>query len=307
MFEEYPVVYKALCKTQRVLNSYSNVTVSVSGGSDSDIMLSLINELKHDITPVINYVYYDTGLEYEATKEHIKYLMDRYNINIIKYNAKIPIPTAVKMHGVPFLNKRISGYIARLQKHEFDWSTDSFDVLYKKYPKCKAALRWFTNEFGENSRYNIEYTKGLREFLIKNPPTFKISDMCCTCAKKKTAHSAMNELQSELSVQGLRKYEGGARNTINNCWNKNEGVFYPLLWFREADKNTVEKTLKVKHSRCYTEYGLKRTGCAGCPFNRGYKDEIKIIERYEPKLLAACNNIFGNSYLYTNHFQIERR
>ena len=49
------------------------MTVSVSGGSDSDIMIALLNELKHDIVPKINYVYFDTGLEYKATKEHINY------------------------------------------------------------------------------------------------------------------------------------------------------------------------------------------------------------------------------------------
>ena len=306
MFESYPIIYKALCKTQRVLNSYSNVTVTVSGGSDSDIMIALINEIKHDLTPTINYMYFDTGLEYAATKEHIEYLKDRYNINIIKYSAEIPIPTAVKIHGVPFISKRVSDYISRLQKYDFDWSTDNFETLYKKYPKCKAALRWFTNEFGDNSRFNIACNKGLREFLLKNPPHFKISDMCCTCAKKKTAHTAMVDIQSELSIQGLRKYEGGVRNLITNCWNKDDGVFYPLLWFREIDKNIVEKRLKVKHSKCYTEYGLKRTGCAGCPFNRDIKDELQIIEKYEPKLLAACNNIFGKSYLYTNHYHAER-
>lgn len=306
MFESYPIIYKALCKTQRVLNSYSNVTVAVSGGSDSDIMLALINEIKHDLTPTINYMYFDTGLEYAATKEHIKYLMDRYNINIIKYNAEIPIPTAVKIHGVPFISKRVSDYISRLQKYNFEWSADNFENLYKKYPKCKAALRWFTNEFGDNSRFNIAYNKGLREFLINNPPKFKISNMCCTCAKKKTAHTAMNDIQSELSIQGLRKYEGGVRNLITNCWNKDDGVFYPLLWFREIDKNIVEKRLKVKHSKCYTEYGLKRTGCAGCPFNRYIKDELQIIEKYEPKLLTACYNVFGNSYLYTNHYFCDR-
>lgn len=307
MFESYPIIYKAICKTQRVFNSYSDVTVSVSGGSDSDIMLALINEIKHDLTPNINYIYFDTGLEYKATKEHIEYLADKYNINIITYKADTPIPTAVKTYGVPFISKRISNYIARLQQHNFDWSTDDFATLYKKYPKCKAALRWFTNDFGENSRFNIQYTKGLREFLINNPPHFKISDMCCTCAKKKTAHAALKSLDTELSVQGLRKYEGGARNTLSSCWNKDEGVFYPLLWFRDIDKSIVEKRLNVQHSRCYTEYGLKRTGCAGCPFGRDFKHELQIIEQFEPKLLAACNSIFGNSYLYTNHFQIERR
>ena len=303
MFEEYPTVYRSMCKIERVLNSYHNVTVSVSGGSDSDIMIALLNELKHDIVPKINYVYFDTGLEYKATKEHINYLADRYNIDIDVFNAHTPIPTAVKTHGVPFISKRISGYIARLQKHNFTWSSDNFINLYTRFPKCKAALRWFCNEFGDNSRFNIQYTKGLREFLINNPPDFKISEQCCNCAKKKTAHLAYKKYDSELSIQGLRKYEGGARNVINNCWDKENATFYPLLWYKEEDKNIVEKYLKVQHSKCYTEYGLKRTGCAGCPFGQQYKEELEIIKHYEPKLYKACINIFGKSYEYTDLFK----
>lgn len=157
-----------MCKTQKVLNNYSSVAVSVSGGSDSDIMLAIINELKHDLTPTIHYLYYDTGLEYKATKEHIKYLSDRYKID-----------------------------------------TETFKA-------------------------------------------------------------------------------------------------HPLLWYTDLDKAIVEKLLNVKHSNCYSMYGLKRTGCAGCPFGQHYKDELNIIQQYEPKLYKACINVFGKSYDYTNKFMNER-
>lgn len=306
MFEEYPEVYRSICKMQYVLNRYRTVTMSISGGSDSDIMIALYNEIKNDICTDIHFVYFDTGLEYQATKDHIKYLQDRYKIDIETIKAYQPIPTACKNYGRPFLNKRVSGYIARLQKHNFTWSTDDFETLYKQYPNCKAALRWFTNSFGDDSRFNIQYTKGLREYLINNPPPFKISDMCCTCAKKKTSKIAYEKYDSELSVQGVRKYEGGARNTLNNCWNDKKGVYYPLLWFKESDKNIVENKLNVKHSKCYTDYGLKRTGCAGCPFGQHYNDELQIIQQHEPKLYNACLGVFGQVYEYTNKFQSER-
>ena len=306
MFEEYPIIYKSLCKTQRVLNSYSDVTVSISGGSDSDIMLSLIDLLKHDLAPTIHYMYFDTGLEYSATKEHIKYLSDRYKIDIETFKASTPIPTATKKHGLPFLSKRISNYIDRLQRHGFDWSSDDFNTLYKKYPNCKAALRWFTNEFGENSRYNIQYTKGLRKYILDNPPYFKISDMCCQCAKKDTAKLAYKKYDTELSIQGLRKAEGGARNSLNNCWNKEKSVFYPILWYRNDEKVIIEKSLGIKHSKCYSEYGLKRTGCVGCPFGQHYENELQIVKQYEPKLYKACMGVFGQSYEYTKKFNESR-
>lgn len=303
MFENNPVIYRAICKTQKVLNTYTDIAVSVSGGSDSDIMIALIDLIKSDLVPNIKYVFFDTGLEYTATKEHIAYLADRYKINIETYKAHTTIPSAIKNFGYPFLSKRHSEYIERLQRHGFEWSNDDFEILYKKYPNCKAALRWWTNEFGINSRYNIEYTKGLKEYMIKNPPLFMISPKCCNCAKKKTSNDYNKQNDIELEVIGVRKYEGGARSVLNNCWNKNKGVYYPLLWFTDSDKHEIETALNIKHSRCYTEYGLRRTGCAGCPFGQHYNDELEIIKTYEPKLYNACMSIFGKSYEYTNNFK----
>jgi hypothetical protein len=56
------------------------------------------------------------------------------------------------------------------------------------------------------------------------------------------------------------------------------------------------------HSACYSEYGLCRTGCAGCPFGKDFEKELEIIENYEPKLYKAVNKIFGESYAYTRGF-----
>ena len=59
----------------------------------------------------------------------------------------------------------------------------------------------------------------------------------------------------------------------------------------------------ITHSKCYTEYGLKRTGCAGCPFGRDFEQELDVIANYEPKLYKAVNNIFGDSYEYTRKYR----
>ena len=63
----------------------------------------------------------------------------------------------------------------------------------------------------------------------------------------------------------------------------------------------------IENSKCYTNYGLKRTGCAGCPFGRDFEKELEIIERYEPKLFKAVNNIFGDSYEYTRQYKEFRK
>ena len=69
--------------------------------------------------------------------------------------------------------------------------------------------------------------------------------------------------------------------------------FRPIWYLTNEDKREYEEIFGIVHSRCYTEYGLKRTGCVGCPFNRNVNAELEIIKRFEPKLYAACIKIFG--------------
>ena len=127
-------------------------------------------------------------------------------------------------------------------------------------------------------------------------------DGTLTDSKKKVSKEYMHKYDSELSIVGVRKYEGGARSVLNNCWNKNKAVYYPLLWYTDNDKHILENSLQIKHSKCYTEYGLHRTGCAGCPFGQHYNSELEIIKRFEPKLYNACMHIFEQAYTYRNGF-----
>lgn len=294
------VVDSSFEKTINVTHQFRNIMCCVSGGSDSDIVIDLLEKSGCSA----NYVYYDTGLEYDATKEHIKQLERKYQIQIKTLKPKIPIPLACKKYGLPFLSKEISDKINRLQRHNFKFEDKPFDELYKEYPKCKAALRWWCNDFGEKSRYNIEYTKGLKEFLISKPPTFRISDKCCNCAKKSIGKQYAKENDIDLTILGLRKYEGGARNRLKRCFiaENDKSYFYPIFWYKKLDKQYYESKYNIEHSKCYSVYGLERTGCAGCPFGKDYKNELEIMKRFEPKLYKAAINIFKDSYEYTDQF-----
>ena len=179
-----PIIGKALLTTYHKLNNcgYKKVLCSISGGSDSDIMLDIV--CKCDTNKIVDFVFFDTGLEYAASKEHIKFLEEKYNISIEVLRPKKPIPIVTKEYGEPFLSKMISEYIQRLQKHSFKWEDKSFDELIKEYPKCKSALKWWCNEKGEGSKFGIDRNKYLKEFMINNPPNFKITNKCCKYAKK---------------------------------------------------------------------------------------------------------------------------
>lgn len=54
---------------------YKNIFCSISGGADSDIVFDIC--YRCDTENKCRYVYFDTGLEYEATKKHIKYLEEK--------------------------------------------------------------------------------------------------------------------------------------------------------------------------------------------------------------------------------------
>ena len=127
-----PVIGKALLTTFHKLNyeGYKKVLCSISGGSDSDIVLDLIT--KCDNNKIVDYVFFDTGLEYQATKEHIKFLEEKYDINIEVIRPKIPIPLSCKQYGQPYLSKRVSEMISRLQRHNFKWENNALDFE----PKC---------------------------------------------------------------------------------------------------------------------------------------------------------------------------
>ena len=81
----------------------------------------------------------------------------------------------------------------------------------------------------------------------------------------------------------------------------NEENNYIVLKF--DNKVDYESAYGIVHSRCYTEYGLKRTGCVGCPYGRDFEHELGIIKKYEPKLYKAVINIFKDSYEYTRKYR----
>ena len=68
-------------------------------------------------------------------------------------------------------------------------------------------------------------------------------------------------------------------------------------------KKIYEEHYNIEHSRCYNEYGLKRTGCAGCPFGQNFESELLAMKDHEPELFKAVNYIFKNSYEYTRKYR----
>lgn len=282
-------------------DNYKKIACGISGGSDSDIVMDITARCDKD--EKITYFYFDTGLEYQATKDQIKRLKEKYNRTICVLKPKIPIPKSCKVYGQPFVSKMVSEFMQRLQRHNFQWEDESYDVLIKKYPKCKSALEWWCNEKGENSSFNIKRNKWLKEFILEFKPWFKISNKCCKYAKKDLVHKIMDDGKYDLNIYGVRKAEGGARaSAYKNCYSCNDDKYdeyRPIFWYKDDTKLAYEEFYGVEHSLCYSLYGLRRTGCCGCPYGKDLWQELEIIQKFEPKLYKAVTNVFKDSYEYT--------
>lgn len=111
------IIYESFEKADKLLNhsGYKNIVVSISGGADSDIMIDMCERLEAKV----HYIFFNTGIEYQATFEHLDYLENKYGIEIERINALIPVPLGCKKYGVPFLSKHVSEYVGGLQKHDF--------------------------------------------------------------------------------------------------------------------------------------------------------------------------------------------
>lgn len=301
------VIGDSLVKAWSKINNpmYEKIICSISDGSDSDVMLDVCWRCDKDNK--IDYVWFDTGLEYQATKNHLKYLEKKYGIEIQRYKTQKTIPLCCKEYGQPFLSKQVSEFVYRLQKHNFKWEDRPFDELYKEYPRCKSALQWWCDaKKVENSTFSIKRNKWLKEFMVENPPTFKISSKCCTCAKKNPVHKIIKENKYDLDIVGVRRAEGGVRSQVyKNCFStgSDSDRYRPLFWYTDKDKEEYENFYDVKHSDCYAKYGLKRTGCAGCVYGRNFEFELDVVKQYEQKLYVGINNIFKESYEYTRKYK----
>lgn len=290
------------------LNQHSRIAISYSAGSDSDIMADLIELIKpHNFSGEIRYVFFNTGLEYDATLCHIAETERKYSIAIERITSRKTIPVACKEHGIPFICKDVSNAMNRLQRHNFDWNDPEETATTEKYGRCQSALDWYYNRYvltGKGkSKYNINRFKLLREFLMVNPPKFMISDKGCDYAKKNVSKEFDKEFKPDLKIVGMRKAEGGRRiGRIHNCFtpaNGNIVANYRPLWFwTDEDKQIYKEWRDIRYSDCYEVWGFKRTGCVGCPCSSKALQELQIAKQFEPNKVKAAFSVFGKSYEY---------
>jgi 3'-phosphoadenosine 5'-phosphosulfate sulfotransferase (PAPS reductase)/FAD synthetase len=303
-------IVDGMTKARAVLSRHRRVAVSLSGGSDSDTILDLIEAVKPDDCEIA-YVFFDTGLEYAASKHQLNCLEAKYGVKIERRRAKKTVAAACREYGVPFISKDVSSYFSRLQAHSFDWSDSMENATPEKYGRCKSSLDWYfdrrsTSAAGK-AMFSIKRYSMLRDFVSANPPTFAVSDKCCYYAKKRVAYGFNKEYKPGLVVTGMRRAEGGRRaGSIKTCFSQGKGSepdnYRPIWFWTDADKAVYKEWRGLRYSDCYEVWGMKRTGCVGCPCNSKAEQELEIIGQYEPQLVKAARGVFGASYEYRRQY-----
>ncbi len=299
---------------------------SYSGGSDSDIMIGLI-ETAREIAPSlppVKYVFFNTGLEMEATKDHVKETAKKYGVEIEEYRPKIGIVTATRTYGIPFVSKIMSAGLSEWQKkgvplsiaQEYEDAEDKAEKrkeLKGRYPKCESLINFLCccNSAGEprpDIQLVINSSKYMRDFIGECPPDFQISAKCCDYCKKQAAHDVQKGY--EMIITGERRAEGGMRSVPRKdntalCFTETSSGQYrfrPLYYVTDKDKAWYKERFGIKYSDAYEVYGLTRTGCCGCPISYKAVEDLEKIRPYEPNVVKAAWNIFGKSYEYREKY-----
>lgn len=305
----------------RRLIEHPNAMCSYSGGSDSDIMLHLIESVREVFNlPPVAYYFFETGLEMAATRRHVKEQAERYGVEIKTVRPKMNIVQATRKYGQPFVSKIMSAGLEGVQKKNIPLSIhDEYEQaedkaakrkeLKERYPGCETTINFLCccNSAGEprpNIQLVINSSKYMLDFIQENPIPFQVSNRCCDICKKQPAHEI--EKDFDMVITGERRDEGGMRSVPRKdssamCFTETaNGNFRlrPLYYVSDADKQWYKEYYGIRYSDAYEVYGLKRTGCCGCAISARAASDLELIRPYEPNVVKAAWNIFGDSYRY---------
>lgn len=251
----------------RRLREHPKAICSYSGGSDSDIMIDLIEQVRKIYSlPPVDYCFFNTGLEMDATKRHVRETAQKYGVEIREYRPKKNIVQATREYGQPFVSKIMSQGLSGVQRKGIPLSiADEYanaedkvakrQELRERFPKSESEINFLCccNSAGEprpNIQLVINSSKYMLDFIRENPIPFPVSNKCCNICKKHVAHEVQKGY--EMVITGERRAEGGMRsvprkdNTTMCFAETADGSFRlrPLYYVTDADKTVMEKVFE---------------------------------------------------------------
>ena len=273
--------------------------VAFSGGKDSTVILALIKMCEEIYTipeDGIKAVFYDTGIELGATRDFVRWCKDSEwysNIEIIR--PKVTFKWILDNYGKPMKSKIKSDFISRYQKKN---NMNAFKYLI--YEQSSTGKKYIKTKIADKDLHILS-----KDFDIS------VSNNCCEFLKKRPSMDFAKENDMKGQITGIRTSEGGARElaTIKRVQaggklctvTRGDTIIkMPIIDWTDEDVDQFIKQYKVPLSKAYTEYGMRRTGCMGCPFARELKDNLKVLWDYEPNRYKASMVFLKDVYIAQN-------
>ena len=269
--------------------------LSFSGGKDSTIILALI-KMCEDIYTIpknaIKAVFVNTRIELDATEEFVHWCKENWYENIEIICPEKSFSEVLSQHGKPIKSKMKSECLERYQKRYNETSRKMLlgvsDSLYNKVLLANKDLHLMHDDF-----------------------KIDISNKCCDFLKKKPIRKYCKQNEMTGYYLGIRLCEGGARELNAKqrlksggklCTGTRRGIIVkmPIIDWTDEDVQEFIEYYNIPLSRAYTEYGMRRTGCIGCPFSIKLKDDLEILYKYEPNKYKACMFWLKDVYIAQN-------
>lgn len=259
-----------------------NAYLSFSGGKDSTVLHYLLDmALPNNLIPR---VFINTGIEYQAITEFVKELASKDDRFVIVQPSQ-PIKPTLEKYGYPFKSKQHSHTLAIYQHSGMSRAVRVYlgqDVTKTgnsgKMFLCPKQLRYqFTDEF-----------------------KIKCSDLCCKKLKKEPAEKWCKANKRTVTITGMRKEEGGARQTLGCIVTDKDGhikKYHPLVKVDSEWEDWFVSTHNIQLCKLYyPPFNLVRTGCAGCPFALNLQNELDTMEELLPNEKKKCEVIWKPIY-----------
>lgn len=179
-----------------------------------------------------------------------------------------------------------------------------------KSKEHSQKLREFRNAGYEVKPYMNRYLNGINKdgtatafccpkmlkFQFSKDYPLMISEKCCHELKKNPIKQWQKENHKPITITGMRRDEGGARNQLN-CITNNGTKFHPLSVVSEVWEDWFIDRYQIKLCELYyPPYNFKRTGCKGCPFNLKLQEQLDIMEKLLPNERKQCEFIWKPVY-----------
>jgi len=284
--------------------------LSFSGGKDSTVVAEIYLMAKErGIIGEIPLIFADTQVEYNAIYEFIEWFSENKQ-EVIYIKPEKPFSQIMKEYGVPAMSKTKSELIGMhnviqeqgrepfLVKNTSELVTGFITGKEKEILLDEDMQPKVTRQRLANKNFN----------LVHPDNEYKVSSKCCDFLKKRPFTKYYQENDIHGYITGMRIEEGGVRAEMYTSCTSFKNIGYrkkkrqvmhkmPLFDWSSKDVDDFIEEYDIKISKAYTEYGLDRTGCIGCPFARDVEQSLKVLYQYEPNKYKAVQKWMGLMYM----------